>query len=83
LGWLQAAPIRFEAVSDVPKGGVMCALPALLALGSPRHSQDRSCLTADYYPLEAILLSITFLALARVPSFEASRAEQVGAGSRR
>jgi hypothetical protein len=33
LGELQAAPICFEAVADVPKGGVLCALPALLVLG--------------------------------------------------
>ena len=32
LGKLQAAPIRFEAVSDVPEGGVLCVWPALLAL---------------------------------------------------
>jgi len=28
VGQLQAAPIRFEAVDDVPSGGVLCALPA-------------------------------------------------------
>jgi len=67
LGKLQAAPIRFEAVSDVPKGGVWCALPALLALGLLRHSQESFCLPAGYYPLETIFLSVAFLALARVP----------------
>jgi hypothetical protein len=29
FGKLQGAPIRFEAVSDVPSGGVWCAVPAL------------------------------------------------------
>jgi len=33
LGQLQAAPIRFEPATDVPQGGVLCALPALLGLG--------------------------------------------------
>ena len=78
LGKLQAAPIRFEAVSDVPKGGVWCALPALLALGLLRHSQESFCLPAGYYPLETIFLSVAFLALARVPSFEAVRYEPPG-----
>lgn len=51
LGQLQAAPIRFEAVSDVPKGGVLCALPALLALGLLRHSRESFSLPAGYYPV--------------------------------
>jgi hypothetical protein len=78
LGKLQAAPIRFEAVSDVPKGGVLCALPALLALGLLRHRQESFSLPAGYYPLETIFLSVAFLALARVPSFEALRYEPPG-----
>jgi len=78
LGKLQAAPIRFEAVRDVPKGGVLCALPALLALGLLRHSQESFSLPAGYYPLETIFLSVGFLALARVPSLEALRYEPPG-----
>lgn len=78
LGQLQAAPIRFEAVSDVPKGGVLCALPALLALGLLRHSRESFSLPAGYYPLETIFLSVAFLALARVPSLEALRYEPPG-----
>lgn len=78
LGQLQAAPIRFEAVSDVPKGGVLCALPALLALGLLRHSQESFALPAGYYPLETIFLSVGFLALARVRSLEALRYEPPG-----
>ncbi|HEY5909244.1 MAG TPA: hypothetical protein VJA21_01425 [Verrucomicrobiae bacterium] len=78
LGKLQAAPIRFEAVSDVPKGGVLCALPALLALGLLRHSRASFSLPAGYYPLETIFLAVAFLALARVPSLEALRYESPG-----
>lgn len=78
LGKLQAAPIRFEAVSDVPKGGVLCALPALLALGLLRHSPESFSLPAGYYPLETIFLAVAFLALARVPSLEALRYEPPG-----
>lgn len=78
LGQLQAAPIRFEAASDVPKGGVLCALPALLALGLLRHSRESFSLPAGYYPLETIFLSVAFLALGRVPSLEALRYEPPG-----
>jgi len=78
LGKLQVAPIRFEAVNDVPKGGVLCAVPALLALGLLRHSQESFSLPAGYYPLETIFLSVALLALARVPSFEALRYEPPG-----
>jgi hypothetical protein len=78
LGELQAAPIRFEAVADVPKGGVLCALPALLALGLLLHSREVFSLPSGYYPLETIFLSISFLALARVASLEALRYEPPG-----
>lgn len=78
LGQLQAAPICFEAVADVPKGGVLCALPALLVLGLLRHSQEKFSLPAGYYPLETIFLSVAFLALGRVQSLEALRYEPPG-----
>jgi hypothetical protein len=78
LGKLQAAPIRFEWVSDVPKGGVLCALPALLMLGLLRHSQSHFSLPAGYYPLETIFLVIALVALARVKSLEALRYEPPG-----
>ena len=78
LGKLQVAPIRFEAVNDVPKGGVLCALPALLALGLLRHHQESFSLPAGYYPVETIFLCVALLALGRVPSFEALRYEPPG-----
>jgi hypothetical protein len=78
LGKLQAAEIRFELVEDLPNGGVLCALPALLALGLLRHSQTTFSLPAGFYPLETIFLSVSFLALARVPSLEALRYEPPG-----
>jgi len=78
LGKLQAAPIRFELVKDVPKGGVLCALPALLAFGLLRHTQEKFSLPAGYYPLETIFLAVAFLALGRVKSVEALRYEPPG-----
>lgn len=78
LGQLQVAPIHFERVADVPGGGVLCALPALLALGLLRHSHKNFSLPPGYYPLETIFLVIAFLALARVKSLEALRYEPPG-----
>ncbi len=72
------APVCFEAVQDVPSGGVLCALPALLALGLLRHSQKNFSLPAGYYPLATIFLIIAFLALARVKSLEQLRYEPPG-----
>jgi hypothetical protein len=78
LGQLQAAPVRFEAVQDVPGGGVLRALPALLALGLLRRRQENFSLPPGYYPVETIFLVIAFLALARVKSVEALRYEPPG-----
>ena len=38
MGGLASAPIQFETACDVPKGGVLLALPALLAVGLLRHT---------------------------------------------
>ena len=78
LGQLQAAPIRFEAARDVPQGGVLCALPALLVLGLLRYSASSFPWLPGYYPLETIFLAIALLALARVPSLEALRYQPPG-----
>jgi hypothetical protein len=78
VGKLQAAPVEFELVSDVPNGGVLCALPALLVLGLLRHTHQHFSLPAGYYPLETIFLAIAFLALGRVQSLEKLRYEPPG-----
>ncbi len=78
LGQLAAAPICFGAADDVPQGGVLCALPALLVLGLLRHSGEHFALPPGYYPLETIFLVIAFMALARVSSVEALRYEAPG-----
>jgi hypothetical protein len=77
LGKLQEASIHFESVTDLPKGGVLCAVPALLAFGLLRHSKNFS-LPAGYYPLLSIFLAVALLALARVKSLEALRYELPG-----
>jgi hypothetical protein len=73
MGKLDGAPIEFELVADVPQGGVLCALPALLAFGLLRHTREAFSLPAGYYPLESYFLALGFLALARVASLESLR----------
>jgi hypothetical protein len=78
MGKLNGAPIAFEVVDDVPQGGVLCALPALLAYGLLRRARETFSLPAGYYPLETYFLAMGFLALARVLSLEALRYEPPG-----
>ena len=56
LGVLEEAPLRFQPADDLPNGGVLCALPALLALGLLRHTDQHFVWPAGYYPLESIFL---------------------------
>lgn len=77
MGKLEAAGIRFETVCDVPNGGVLFALPALLAYGLLEH-EEKFSLPAGFYPLPAIFLLIAFLALARIKSIESVRYEPPG-----
>ena len=78
VGLLQEAPIEFEPVADVPLGGVLCALPALLAFGLLRHTRENFTLPPGFYPIETIFLVVAFLALARIRSLEALRYQAPG-----
>jgi len=78
LGRISAAPVIFENADDLDKGGLLCAIPALLALGLLTHSKKHFELPPGYYPIECILLCVAFLALARVQSMEALRYEAPG-----
>jgi hypothetical protein len=48
--------VVFENAQDVDNGGILCAVPALLALGLLSHSKKHFALPAGYYPMESILL---------------------------
>ena len=49
MGRISAAPVLFENAGDLDKGGVLCAVPALLALGLLSHSQKQFSLPAGDY----------------------------------
>jgi len=73
VGDLTGVEPVFEAVSDVPNGGVLFALPALLATGLLHQAHKFFQLPKGYYGLESIFLMLAFLALARLPSLEQLR----------
>ena len=78
VGMLNGAAIEFERVQDVPDGGVLLALPALLILGLLSKSRENFSMSEGYYPLESIFLVLALMALARIPSLEALRYESPG-----
>lgn len=73
LGQLQEAPIRFESVSDIPQGGVLLALPALISIGLLKHTKDFFSLPPGFYGIETIFLLLALMALARIKSLEGLR----------
>jgi hypothetical protein len=78
VGMLNGAAIEFERAQDVPDGGVLLALPALLVLGLLSNSRENFSMSEGFYPLESIFLVLALMALGRVPSFEALRYEAPG-----
>jgi len=73
VGDLVAVEPVFQAVADVPHGGVLFALPALLAVGLLHQAEKYFQLPKGYYGLESLFLMLAFLALARLPSLERLR----------
>jgi hypothetical protein len=78
LGGLGSAPVQFEAAQDIPQGGVLLALPALLAVGLLRHSAELYTLPAGFYGLSSVLQLLALMALARIPSIEQLRYAAAG-----
>ncbi|MGH8527665.1 MAG: putative transposase, partial [Gammaproteobacteria bacterium] len=73
MGQLGAVAPAFQAALDIPHGGVLLALPALLVSGLLRHARKYFQLPRGYYGLESIFLLLAFMALARLKSIEALR----------
>jgi hypothetical protein len=73
MGLLASAPVRFQAACDVPKGGVLMALPALLAVGLLRHTDALYPLPNGFYGMASIFLLLALMALARIKSIEQLR----------
>jgi hypothetical protein len=73
IGALASAPIQFATACDVPQGGVLLALPALLAAGLLRHTAELYKLPNGFYGIASIFLLLALMALARIQSIEQLR----------
>jgi len=78
MGMLASAPVEFQTACDVPQGGVLLALPALLAQGLLRYSPEMYQLPAGFYGIDSVFLLLGFMALARIRSLEQLRYEAPG-----
>ena len=73
VGELDAVAPDFSPALDVPNGGLLCALPALLAVGLLAGVERHLQLPKGYYGLDSLLLLLAFMALARLESIESLR----------
>ena len=64
---------EFVPALDLSNGGVLLAIPALLALGLLRHTRNYFQLPKGYYGIESIFLLLSFMALSRLKSMESLR----------
>lgn len=63
----------FQPALDVPNGGVLFALPALLAVGLLKTTGRFFELPKGYYGLKSLFLLLAFMALSRLKSIESLR----------
>jgi hypothetical protein len=78
MGALESAPIEFQATCDVAQGGVLLALPALLAAGLLRRTPEFYQLPNGFYGIESVFLLLALMALARIRSLEQLRYQAPG-----
>ncbi len=70
IGELTEATTCFEKASDVANGGVLFALPTLLANGLLDHTKKYFTLPKGYYNLHHIFITLAFAALLRIRNIE-------------
>ena len=73
MGELESAPIQFQATCDVTRGGVLLALPGLLAVGLLRYTPPMYQLPKGFYGIDSVFLLLALMALARIQSLEQLR----------
>ena len=78
FGVCEGAPVRFESCLDVPKGGVLCALPALLTNGLLEGAEQLLGAVKGYYTTFHMLLLLAFMALCRIKTVEKIRGHAPG-----
>jgi hypothetical protein len=70
VGLMESASPQFAAAQDISRGGLLLAVPALLAMGLLRHSLEMYALPRGYYGLSSIMLLLAMMVLGRVKSIE-------------
>ena len=70
LGLIKGVAIKFESCADVANGGVLLALPSLIANGLLRHTEENFSLKSGYYQKETLFMLLAFMALARIKVME-------------
>jgi transposase len=78
FGLFEGATVRFEPSVDVLKGGVLCALPALLANGLLEGADKLLGKLKGYYQTFHILLLLAFMGLCRIKTVEQLRGYDQG-----
>jgi hypothetical protein len=73
VGLLAEAPTRFEVAQDVAGGGVLWALPALVANGLLEHTRELFQLPKGFYSVVHVFLLLGYMALARIRTMEQLR----------
>lgn len=81
-GQLQEAPTCFEPSQDVVNGGVLWAIPALLANGLLEHTDELFSLSKGFYSLKHIFILLAFMALMRIKTAEQLRYFPAGEGGK-
>jgi len=78
FGFGDGAVTCFESCLDVPKGGVLCALPALLENGLLHGAERLLGKIGGYYRTLHILLLLAFMSLCRIKTVEKLRGHAPG-----
>jgi len=78
FGMSQGAPVFFEPCLDVPNGGVLCALPALLLNGLLDGCEQFLGELKGYYREAHILLLVAYMSLCRIKTTEQVRSYAPG-----
>jgi hypothetical protein len=78
IGGLGPVESSFQSCLDVPHGGLLLALPALLTNGLLQHEEEYFQLPKGYYSLKHIFLLLAFMTLARLKSIEDLRSHSPG-----
>ena len=78
FGELNGAKAQFAPCLDVPDGGVLCGLPALLSNGLLSGARKMLGEVKGYYTMFHILVLLAFMALRRIKTVEQLRGQSPG-----